>query len=272
MLINRSGLALLTLVLFIATFIIFSSASSFAQSKIPKGSYKETCNNLRVLKGYLSGYCLNDKGDSVPARIYLDSCVGDIRNDNGELKCKQNPAYKPPSGTYKNSCRDIKLEGNKLKAECQKKNGNYKRTSINYKNCSRDIWNDNGELSCKKKNGVKLPKGSYKDTCRNAYTEGKRLYAECKKRGGGWNESSINYKNCDKDISNDNGKLVCGKSHSGKLPSGSYKNSCKNMYMEGGVLEADCKNDNGKWKHSSIKYKKCDKGIWNDNGKLRCNK
>ena len=41
--------------------------------------------------------------------------------------------------------------------------------------------------------------------------------------------------------------------------------------MEGTFLEADCKNKNGKWKHSIIKYEKCNKGIYNDNGKLRCN-
>jgi len=247
--------------------------SAMAQSKIPEGSYKKTCKNMHVIGEFLTANCENEKGQWVNTKINIDYCEGDIRNENGTLKCKRKPAPKPPAGSYTNSCRDIKVQGKQLKASCENRNGKWKNTSINYKKCDRDIWNDNGELSCSKKNGSKLPKGSYKDSCKNSYTEGKRLYSTCEQRNGRWNKTSINYKKCDKNISNDNGELVCGKAGGGggKLPPGSYKDSCKNIYKEGNTLEADCRNKNGKWKHSSIRFKDCKNGLWNDNGKLRCN-
>ncbi len=250
-----------------------SGVFAAAQSKIPEGSYKKTCKDLHVAGDFLIANCENEKGQWTSTKINIEFCEGDIRNENGALKCKQKPAPKPPAGSYKNSCRDIKVQGKKLKASCENRNGKWKQTSINYKNCNRDIWNDNGELSCSKKNGSKLPKGSYKNSCKDSYTEGGRLYSKCENRNGKWKNTSINYKKCNKNISNDNGKLVCGSAGggSGKLPPGSYKDSCKNIYKEGNVLEAECRNKNGKWKHTSIRFKNCKNGLWNDNGKLRCN-
>lgn len=271
---NINTLQIIRVFTIVLALAALSSLSAAAQSKIPDGSYKKTCKDMRVVSDFLIASCENEKGQWVNTKINMEYCEGDIRNENGALKCKQKPAPKPPSGSYRNSCKDIKVQGNKLRASCEKRNGKWKQSSINYKNCNRDIWNDNGELSCSKKNGSKLPKGSYKDSCKDSYTQGSRLYSTCKNRDGNWRKSSINYKKCDKKISNDNGKLVCGKADgggSGKLPPGSYKDSCKNIYKEGNVLEADCKNKNGKWKHSSIRFKDCKKGLWNDNGKLRCN-
>jgi major membrane immunogen (membrane-anchored lipoprotein) len=249
---------------------VLSNVQASAQSKMPDGSYKDTCRNMHMLVDIMTAQCQNDKGVWTNAKINLSFCEGDVRNDNGALKCKQKPAPSPPKGTYSESCRDVKVVGNELRASCQKKNGNWNNTRIKYKKCDRDIWNDNGELSCSKKSGSKLPKGSYKNTCKDAYTDGNKLYAKCENRNGKWKNTNINYKNCSGDISNDNGQLVCGGGQ-GKLPPGSYKNSCKNIYKEGNMLEADCKNKNGKWKHSSIKFKNCKNGLWNDNGRLSCN-
>jgi len=178
-----------------------------------------------------------------------------------------------PPGSYKNSCRNIQvMTGNVLWAVCDKRDGTSQKSTLRYLQCEGDISNNNGVLTCKKKPGKKPPSGSYQSTCKNIRVDGKQLKAKCQKRNGSWNNTSINYKNCNKDIKNDNGKLTCGSSNNSNFPKGSYKKSCKNLYMEGKVLEADCKNEKGKWKHSSIKYKNCNKGIWNDNGKLRCNK
>ena len=237
----------------------------------PDGSYKNTCKDIDIIMGnVLSALCKNKSGGYVRSALKYEECEGDISNDNGRLNCKKKPGPKPPSGSYQKSCKNIKVDGNKLWAKCETRGGSWNKTNINYKKCKGDISNNNGELSCGGQGG-KIPKGSYRDSCKNSYVEGSTLYSNCKKKNGGWNKTSMNYRNCNKDINNDNGKLVCGGgSHSG-YPKGSYKKSCKNLYMEGNVLEADCKNDNGKWKHSSIKYKNCNKGIWNDNGRLRCN-
>ncbi len=259
---------------FIPLILLLFVVSSYAVktwSKIPAGSYKDSCKELSVIGEFLMARCQNDREGWSNTKINFTFCEGDIRNENGVLKCRQKPAPKPPAGSYSKTCKDIKVAGNELRAKCEKRSGNWKNTRIKYKKCDRDIWNDNGELSCKKKKGSNVPVGSYKNSCKDYYVESGKLYASCEKRNGRWNKSSIKYKNCDRDISNDNGELVCGNNNRGKLPKGRYKKSCKNIYKESGVLEADCKNKNGKWKHSSIKFKRCEEGLRNDNGKLRCN-
>ncbi|MEM7008204.1 MAG: CVNH domain-containing protein [Thermodesulfobacteriota bacterium] len=251
-------------------FLPYLVSPSNAQTGIPPGSYKETCKDIQVMTGgLLWAQCKKADGNYETSTLRSNQCEGDISNNNGVLTCKKRQGKRPPSGSYESSCKDIRVSDGKLKASCERADGSWNNTKLNYKKCKGDISNNNGELSCRGAGG-KIPKGSYRDSCKNAYVEGSYLYANCKKKNGGWNKSSINYRNCNKEIKNDNGNLVCGGGHS-NYPSGSYKKSCKNLYMEGKYLEADCKNDNGKWKHSSINYKNCNRGIYNDNGKLRCN-
>jgi len=176
-----------------------------------------------------------------------------------------------PPGSYKKTCKDIQIIATKLWAVCEKADGSYEKSTLNYQHCEGDISNNNGRLSCRQKAGKQPPNGSYKNSCKNIRVDGKQLKAKCEKKNGKWNNTSIKYKNCNKDIKNDNGNLTCGGGNSTKFPKGSYKKSCKNLQKEGKWLEADCKNKNGKWKHSSIKFKNCKNGIYNDNGKLRCN-
>lgn len=256
-----------------ALFLLILTNADYASAQIgvPPGSYKDSCKDIQVMPGStLWAQCKKANGDYQKSTLRFANCEGDISNNNGKLSCKQKAGKQPPNGSYKNSCKNIRVDGKKLKAKCEKRNGNWNSTSINYKQCKGDISNNNGELSCNG-GGSKIPRGSYRDSCKNSYVEGNRLYSNCKKKNGSWNKSSINYKNCNKDIKNDNGRLTCGGGNNSNFPKGSYKKSCKNLYKEGGTLEADCKKDNGKWKHSSIKFKKCNNGIWNDNGKLRCN-
>jgi hypothetical protein len=52
------------------------------------------------------------------------------------------------------------------------------------------------------------PSGSYRDSCRNFQVDGEILSADCQS-GYGWRRSSINYKRCYSDISNQGGYLVC---------------------------------------------------------------
>ena len=265
-------LIIIPVLMFFLILLSFHTSAS-AQGKLPPGSYKKSCKDIQLVAGnVLWAMCEKGDGKFQKSTLRLFDCEGDISNNNGVLTCKKKPGKRPPKGSYQNSCKDIQVEGKQLRAKCQKRNGSWNKTKINYKKCSGDIRNDNGELSCKGGGGSKIPKGSYRETCRDSYVEGNRLYSQCKKQNGSWNKTSINYKNCNRDIRNDNGKLSCERNNQSSFPKGSYKKSCKNLYMEGNVLEADCKNDNGKWKHSSIKYKNCNKSIWNDNGKLRCNK
>jgi len=270
---SKTYLLLIVPVLALFLLILTNVHPVNAQIGVPAGSYKNSCKDIQVMPGsVLWAQCEKTDGKFEKSTLQFARCEGDISNNNGKLSCKQKPGKQPPSGSYKNSCKDIRVDGKELKAKCEKRNGSWNNTKLNYKNCKGDITNNNGELSCNGGGGgSKIPKGSYRDSCKNSYVEGRTLYSNCKKNNGGWNKSSMNYKNCNKDIKNDNGKLTCGGGNNSNFPKGSYKKSCKNLYKEGNLLEADCKNDNGKWKHSSIKYKNCNNGIQNDNGRLRCN-
>ncbi|MEQ9618589.1 MAG: CVNH domain-containing protein [Deltaproteobacteria bacterium] len=257
---------------FVFTLLFYISHAS-GQVRAPSGSYQETCRGIQVVGSNLIAQCKNIAGDWKNSTLVYATCEGDIRNDNGQLKCKQKikPAKALPAGSYKRTCQNMRIDGDYLRAKCEKKNGVWNNTKIKYKKCSGDIWNDNGELTCKDSGSKNTPSGSYKKSCRDYYVDGNRLYAKCEKKNGRWNDSSINYKNCNKDIWNDNGVLTCGNKENTNLPKGSYKKTCKDLYVDGNILEARCLNKNDKYSHTSINYKKCNKGIWNDSGKLRCN-
>ena len=64
-----------------------------------------------------------------------------------------------------------------------------------------------------------LPQGSYQQSCRSASVRGTgrnaTLTASCHDARGRWNYSSIRIQDCRDDISNNNGRLVCGWSNGG---------------------------------------------------------
>lgn len=64
-----------------------------------------------------------------------------------------------------------------------------------------------------------LPQGSYQQSCRSASVRGTgrnaTLTASCQDARGRWNYSSIRIQDCHDDISNNNGRLVCGWSNGG---------------------------------------------------------
>lgn len=56
-----------------------------------------------------------------------------------------------PPGSYKQSCRDIKIKGNRLSAYCRAIDGSESLTTLNNADlCEGDISNNNGNLTCKK--------------------------------------------------------------------------------------------------------------------------
>ena len=119
------------------------------------------------------------------------------------------------------------------------------------------------------------PDGSYQQTCRNINTDksnGKRrVSADCQDRRGNWQRSRLNYEQCiNQRVANDNGTLVC-ESDGGRLPNGSWSQSCRNGATRNGWLYADCRRTNGNWRSSSIDLRQCgNRGVANDNGNLVC--
>ncbi len=145
-----------------------------------------------------------------------------------------------PSGSYQQTCRNIKTHGNTLYAECQDTSRNWHSTQLqDYRRCTGQIQNLNGNLECTGGNGQGvydrdrdrdrdrdedrdhdrdrdrrygqggIPYGSYSQTCQDIRVHGKQLKARCQKRSGGWRDTSLNnFQGC-REIENDNGKLRC---------------------------------------------------------------
>jgi len=120
-----------------------------------------------------------------------------------------------PRGDYKQTCRDERVDGDRLFARCQKRDGGWRDTSLDYRRCTSPIVNDNGNLRCDQGDRragweENLPPGDYKRTCREMHMEGDRLVATCQKRNGGWRNTNLNHvEDCRSRIANDNGHLVC---------------------------------------------------------------
>jgi hypothetical protein len=93
------------------------------------------------------------------------NCGGaQVINDNGNLRCGSQGGYgRPggghmsgwrgglPPGDYRRTCQNMRVEGNKLYATCQRFDGSWHDTSLsNVSQCRMPIANDNGNLNCPK--------------------------------------------------------------------------------------------------------------------------
>jgi major membrane immunogen (membrane-anchored lipoprotein) len=121
-----------------------------------------------------------------------------------------------PPGDYQQTCRSIRDNGSQLNAQCQNRNGQWQNTSLDYRSCQGSIVNDNGQLRCASSRsqaggqqaGI-VPQGSYQETCRNARTNGPQLLANCQKKDGSWQNTSIDTRSCKGNIVNEDGNLRC---------------------------------------------------------------
>ena len=123
------------------------------------------------------------------------------------------------------------------------------------------------------------PRGTYQRTCSDIEATWNTLSATCRTRTGSWNYSTLrNYRDCDGDIANRNGRLECIGSYNedgdddyrDRLPMGSYRDSCRKMEIERGTLTAECQDNFGRWRYTELAgYGSC-RDIANSNGILRC--
>ena len=77
---------------------------------------------------------------------------------------------------------------------------------------------------------------------------------------------------CTGDIANINGQLTCSAGGpSNTPPSGSYQQSCNNIYMTGPILNANCLRRNGQISQTTLNVLNCKGGdISNQDGQLTC--
>ena len=214
-----------------------------------------------------------------------------------------------PSGSYQNSCQDIRINGDKLHARCQQSDGSWRDTSLDdFDRCRGDIGNDNGSLRCLS-NGSQggyvggwqgagpggygygqaaVPQGDYMQTCQNAHMNGSRLEARCQTVNGRWRDTSVDMQQCgNSNITNNDGQLQCGYGYGqggqvggwqgpGAYPqaapySGDFQQSCQDINYRGDELHARCQKRDGSWRSTTLDdYRKCRGQIVNDDGRLRC--
>jgi len=114
-----------------------------------------------------------------------------------------------PGGTYQQSCKNINMRGDDLRARCKDNRGRYHDAVLDGADrCWGDIANSDGRLVCEK-NGT-LPSGGYAQTCKDVRVRYGVLRARCQDRDGDWRDTSLEaFSRCGAAIENIDGQLRC---------------------------------------------------------------
>lgn len=198
-----------------------------------------------------------------------------------------------PPGSYQQSCRDLRMRGDRLEGQCQRTDGGWNHTSLRaVERCIGDIDNIDGQLTCNR--NVARPGGNYAQSCRDIRMRYNTLYARCQNRDGRWVDTALDgFLQCRAGVENVDGQLRCGgggndwdrrrdHDHDGDhdrdrdrdrrpIPAGSYAQSCRDIQTRGPGLWAVCQNIDGGWEETSLDaVDRCVGDIVNDNGHLEC--
>lgn len=163
-----------TLLSIITTALLLMSGKTFmGQPGLPPGDYRRTCQYMRIGGDRLYATCQKARGGWRNTSIRYGNCAGPIINDDGNLRCGpvgyRNPGPPPgayvgppngpyggwrggvPPGDYARTCQAIRMNGDRLDATCQNRNGGWHNTSLNNAaTCRGGIVNDNGNLKCRR--------------------------------------------------------------------------------------------------------------------------
>ena len=166
---------------YVISFFVALLALAFAWTaapaqQIPGGSYQQTCRDINARGNTLYAECMDTNRNWQRTQLRdFNRCRGEIQNLNGNLQCTggygnngngrwqrdhdhdndrdwdwdRDHRNRIPRGSYVQTCQNIQIAGNQLRAQCQKKNGKWRDTSLsNFWGC-REIENDNGKLKCR---------------------------------------------------------------------------------------------------------------------------
>ncbi len=220
------------------------------------GPFTQTCRSVRANGDDLHATCQATDGSWHDTKLDdYRKCRGTIINDNGNLRCAKGVAYgsptgayppagyggyqgvNGPAGSYLQSCEDVHVSGDDLKARCVTHDRRVKDAKLDdYKSCHGDIVNDDGRLRC----NAGAPVGGY--------------YGN-----GPYNNGAYNG--------------VAGAPGAVNGPYGTYTRSCMDVHVSGDDLKARCQSGDGALHDTKLDdFKKCRSDIINDNGNLRCQK
>ncbi|HEX3153322.1 MAG TPA: CVNH domain-containing protein, partial [Candidatus Angelobacter sp.] len=116
----------------------------------PRGSYSQSCREIETRGDSLRAVCQTVNGNWIETGINdYDRCVGDIVNDDGRLECTRRGGRLVPVGSYSQSCRNVYVRGDDLRAMCQGRDGRWVWSELrDWDDCRRGIVNENGNLRC----------------------------------------------------------------------------------------------------------------------------
>lgn len=146
------------------------------QGNIPPGDYAQTCRDIHTRGNTLEAECQTRDGNWRRTSLdNLDQCNGGVINNDGRLMCGGNGYGYPerdrdrdrdrdrgyrsgwqggiPPGDYVQTCRNIHVDGDRLEAECEKRNGKWRSTSLDDVDRCPSVINNNGHLQCGGGNG-----------------------------------------------------------------------------------------------------------------------
>jgi len=117
--------------------------------EIPRGSYRATCEGIRVDGYRLKASCGTERGAWRRSSLDLRACDGDIVNQDGYLRCAQEDHYYGglPPGSYLRSCTDVKVRRGQLEADCRSDDHGWRNSKIAVNACQR-FKNRDGRLGC----------------------------------------------------------------------------------------------------------------------------
>jgi hypothetical protein len=108
-----------------------------------------------------------------------------------------------PGGSYRQTCSNIKLDGENLTAACKQFNGAIKTSTLEFAtSCVGSISNVDGNLVCTG------PVGSFARTCNNTRVERDTVYSTCQRKDGGWQETRSTFSGFQHPLTNCDGNLV----------------------------------------------------------------
>ena len=114
----------------------------------PRGSYTESCRDIRMKGSTLQAICKSVDGREAPTSLRdANRCAQGVVNVNGILNCEVSDVL--PPGSYISTCKDVRMQGTTLYASCDNGKGRSVTAELHDAHkCSGDIANHNGALRC----------------------------------------------------------------------------------------------------------------------------
>jgi hypothetical protein len=124
------------------------------------GPYTQSCKDIKSHGDDLDARCQTKNGDWHKTSLDdYQKCRGQIINEDGNLKCvaagyggvRGGYPGNWPAGSYTQSCDEIRIDGDDLKAHCQTRDGGARDAKLgDFQKCKSDIINDDGKLRCER--------------------------------------------------------------------------------------------------------------------------